>query len=103
MRLHEGDRPLVTDGRKRSTALAALLIAVGSLGLHTATPAVAEPNIDTVKQRVERLYNQAEKASERFNAAKDQLKASEIRLKALNADLTRQQRVVDRMRHEVAT
>jgi cell wall-associated NlpC family hydrolase len=93
----------VTDGRKRSTALAALLIAVGSLGLHAATPAAAEPNIDTVKQRVERLYAQAEKASERYNAAKEQLKASQVRLKALNADLSRQRRVVDDMRGEVAT
>ena len=93
----------MTDGRKRSTALAALLIAVGSLGLHAATPAAAEPNIDTVKQRVERLYAQAEKASERYNAAKEQLKASEVRLKALNSDLSRQQRVVDDMRGDVAT
>ena len=93
----------MTDGRKRSTALAALLIAVGSLGLHAATPAAAEPNIDTVKQRVDRLYAQAEKASERYNAAKEQLKASEVRLKALNADLSRQQRVVDHMRGDVAT
>ena len=93
----------MTDGRKRSTALAALLIAVGSLGLHAATPAAAEPNIDTVKQRVERLYAQAEKASERYNAAKEQLKASQVRLKALNADLSRQRRVVDDMRGEVAT
>ena len=93
----------MTDGRKRSTALAALLIAVGSLGLHAATPAAAEPNIDTVKQRVERLYEQAEKASERYNAAKEQLKASQVRLKALNADLSRQRRVVDDMRGEVAT
>ena len=93
----------MTDGRKRSTALAALLIAVGSLGLHAATPAAAEPNIDTVKQRVDRLYAQAEKASERYNAAKEQLKASQVRLKALNADLSRQRRVVDDMRGEVAS
>ena len=93
----------MTDGRKRSTALASLLIAVGFLGLHAATPAAAEPNIDTVKQRVDRLYAQAEKASERYNAAKEQLKASEVRLKALNADLSRQQRVVDHMRGDVAT
>ena len=93
----------MTDGRNRSTALAALLIAIGSLGLHAATPAAAEPNIDTVKQRVDRLYEQAEKASERYNAAKEQLKASEVRLKALNADLSRQQRVVDDMRGDVAT
>jgi peptidoglycan DL-endopeptidase CwlO len=93
----------VTDGRKRSTALASLLIAVGFLGLHAATPAAAEPDIDTVKQRVDRLYEQAEKASERYNAAKEQLKASEVRLKALNADVSRQRRVVDDMRGDVAT
>jgi cell wall-associated NlpC family hydrolase len=79
-----------------------LLIAIGSLGLHAATPAAAEPNIDTVKQRVDRLYAQAEKASERYNAAKDQLKASQVRLKALDADVSRQRRVVDDMRGEVA-
>ncbi len=91
------------DGRKRLTALATLMIVGGSLGLHSATPAVAEPNIDTVKQRVERLYGQAEQASERYNAAKDQLKASQVRLTALQSDLTRQQRVVGEMRDEVAT
>ena len=91
------------DGRKRFTTLAALLIVAGSLGLHSATPASAEPDIDTVKQRVERLYNQAEKASERYNAAKEQLKASEVRLKALNADLERQRKVVGDMRDEVAS
>ena len=56
-----------------------------------------------MKQRVDRLYEQAEKASERYNAAKEQLKASEVRLKALNADLSRQRQVVDDMRGDVAT
>jgi cell wall-associated NlpC family hydrolase len=56
-----------------------------------------------VKQRVDRLYAQAEQASERYNAAKEQLNASEVRLKALNADLSRQRRVVDAMRGDVAT
>ncbi len=56
-----------------------------------------------MKQRVERLYAQAEKASERYNAAKEQLKSSQVRLKALNADLSRQRRVVYDMRGEVAT
>ncbi len=91
------------DGRKRFTTLAALLIVVGSLGLHSASPAVAEPNIDTVKQRVERLYAEAEKAAERYNAAKDQLESSEVRLKALNADLDRQRKLVSDMRDEVAS
>jgi cell wall-associated NlpC family hydrolase len=92
----------VTDGRIRTTTLAALFVVAGSLGLHAAAPAAADPKIDTVKQRVESLYNQAEKASERYNQARDQLKESQVRLKGLDADVAQQQRVVDGMRHDVA-
>lgn len=90
------------DGRKRTIAMSAVLLVAGSLGLHAASPAAADPHIDTVKQRVERLYNQAEKASERYNAARGQLKDSRVRLKALDTDVSDQQQVVDGMRNDVA-
>ncbi|MGI9155930.1 MAG: NlpC/P60 family protein [Marmoricola sp.] len=90
------------DGRKRFIVASAMFVAVGSVGLHAATPAAADPNIDSAKQRVERLYNQAEKASERYNAARDQLGESQLRLTALSSDVARQQRVVAKMRKDVA-
>jgi cell wall-associated NlpC family hydrolase len=92
----------VFDGRKRTIAMAAGLLIAASLGLHAASPAAADPNIDTVKQRVDKLYNQAEKASERYNAARGQLKDSQVRLKALDADVSQQQQVVNGMRNDVA-
>jgi cell wall-associated NlpC family hydrolase len=92
----------VIDGRKRTIAMAAGLLIAASLGLHAASPAAADPNIDTVKQRVDKLYNQAEKASERYNAARGQLKDSQVRLKALDADVSQQQQVVNGMRNDVA-
>ncbi|MEP6816789.1 MAG: NlpC/P60 family protein [Marmoricola sp.] len=92
----------MTDGRKRTSILAAMFLVGGSLGLHAAAPAAADPSIDTVKQRVEQLYNQAEKASERYNVARDQLTASMVRLKALDADVSQQRQVVGTMRNDVA-
>ncbi len=92
----------MTDGRKRFIVASAMFVAVGSVGLHAATPAAADPNVGTVKQRVDKLYSQAEKASERYNAARGQLQDSKLRLKALSSDVTRQKRVVDKMRKDVA-
>ena len=90
------------DGRKRTTILAALFVLAGSLGLQAASPAAADPDIDTVKQRVEKLYGQAERASERYNGARVQLTESKVRLRSLAADVSQQQRVVDDMRNDVA-
>jgi cell wall-associated NlpC family hydrolase len=93
----------VIDGRKRTAVLVALLMVLGAFGLHAANPATAEPSIDTVQKKVDRLYNQAEQASERFNTAREQLKASHTKLGALNSDLARQQAVVDQMKSQVAS
>lgn len=93
----------MTDGRKRISAYAAVLIALIGLGLSAAIPANARPRIDTAQQRVDRLFHQAEVASERYNNAGMRLAASKTQLTALSTDLARQQRSVDTMRHEVAT
>jgi cell wall-associated NlpC family hydrolase len=68
----------------------------------TAAPTRAEPGIDTVQSRVDSLYHQAEKASERYNNARLQLQAARTSLTALQADLTRQQRKVASVREGVA-
>jgi cell wall-associated NlpC family hydrolase len=91
------------NGRKRIAAIAAFLAALTGVGLTAALPANAEPSIDTVQRQVDGLYHQAEIASERYNAARDSLKASETKLKALNADLARQRSTVDQMRKQVAS
>ena len=90
-------------GRKRTAAIAASLIACAGVGVNIAgTPASAEPDIKDVKAKVDKLYHQAEIASENYNTAKARLDSSQGTLTALNADLGRQQKVVDQLRDQVA-
>lgn len=95
------------DGRKRFAAAAATLIALlvsaVAIGVGVGAPtATAKPDLETVKKQVERLDHQAEVASERYNDAKVKLAETQTRLSALDADLDRQQKVVDAMRKQVA-
>lgn len=95
------------NGRKRIAAIAATLIslmtALVGVGIVVATPsATAKPDLETVKKQVEKYDHQAEQASERFNDAKVKLEATRTKLAALNADLARQETVVDAMRQQVA-
>jgi cell wall-associated NlpC family hydrolase len=98
----------VPNGRKRIAAIAATLIslmtALVAIGIGVAIPtATAKPDLETVKKQVEKYDHQAEQASERYNDARVKLAETKTKLAALNADLYRQQRVVDAMRQEVAT
>jgi len=98
----------VPNGRRRFAAIAAtltaLIAALVGVGLGVATPtASAKPDLETVKKKVEKYDHLAEQASERYNDAKVKLAETETRLQALNADLNRQQHVVDVMRQQVAT
>jgi cell wall-associated NlpC family hydrolase len=93
----------VTDGRTRtSRVLATLCLAALGGSVFTAAPTQAEPDIGTVQSRVDSLYHQAERASERYNNARLQLEAARTSLTALQADLTRQQRRVASVREGVA-
>jgi cell wall-associated NlpC family hydrolase len=93
----------VLNGRKRTaTFLATLCITAMSGSMLAASPTFAEPDISDVQARVDSLYAQAEKASERYNDAKIELKQAQTRLRALRADLSRQQQRVDAVRTEVA-
>ena len=93
----------MTDGRKLiPRALATLGIAAISSSMFVAAPSHATPDIDSVQSRVDRLYTQAEQASERYNDARLELKKSTTRLKALHSDLHRQRSKVASIRQEVA-
>jgi cell wall-associated NlpC family hydrolase len=98
----------VLHGRKRTSALVAIAIALItaliSVGIGLDSPAAeAKPDLRTAKRLVAQLERQAEVASEHYNAAKVKLAATAVTLGALNADLLREQAVVDTMRKQVAT
>ena len=93
----------MTDGRKRSArVLATLCITALSGTMLVASPSNAEPDIDSVQSRVDKLYHQAEQASERYNDARLEMKKAQTRLAALQDDLDRQQAKVDDVRAQVA-
>jgi cell wall-associated NlpC family hydrolase len=94
----------VTDGPKRSVRTLATLcvMAVGGSML-VAAPTSAKPDIDTVQTRVDRLYQQAEQASERYNDARLSMRQASSRLRALDADVARQQAKVETVRDQVAS
>jgi peptidoglycan DL-endopeptidase CwlO len=94
----------VFDGRKRITSvIAACGVATLSGSLLVASPTFAEPDLEDVQARVERLYHEAEQASERYNDARVALHQSQVRLKSLRADLDRQEQKVDAVRQRVAS
>ncbi|MGH3414483.1 MAG: C40 family peptidase [Marmoricola sp.] len=92
------------DGRKSKIA-AGLFVATLTGGLLTATSTTADakPSIDTVKQKVDRLYHQAEIASEHYDSARGHLRTSTKSLHALDSDLHRQQAKVTGMRGNIAS
>jgi cell wall-associated NlpC family hydrolase len=94
----------VTDGRKQiARVLATLCITALSGTVLIAAPTYADPDISTVQSRVDKLYQQAEQASERYNDARLEMKQAQTRLSALQADLDRQQAKVDSVREQVAS
>ena len=78
--------------RKRLiTALSGLAL-VAAVGIIPSAPAQAEPDIDDVQSRVDRLYHEAEQASERFNDARLELDELHRDLRSVKADQARQDR-----------
>jgi len=93
----------VLNGRTRlTTALSALALA-GSvlLTVNTSSPAQAEPDIDDVRARVDRLFEEAEQAQERYNDAKLELVELNDELDSLQSDEVRQGDEVARVRSNV--
>lgn len=78
------------NGRKRLITLLSGFAMIAAVGLVPSGSAQAKPDIDDVQARVDRLYHEAEQASERYNDAKLELKELESDLDALQADEDRQ-------------
>jgi peptidoglycan DL-endopeptidase CwlO len=94
----------VIDGRKRTAAaLTTLCLALVGGSVVTASPVVADPDIDDVRERVDDLYHRAEKASERYNTARIRLEAAEKRLKRLHSDIEEREERVGELRGLVAS
>jgi cell wall-associated NlpC family hydrolase len=91
----------VLNGRKRTSAAISgvfLAVVIGSL---PSSPAQAEPTIDQVQTRVDRLYHEAEQASERYNEAKVELAELRKDLDALQSDQDRQDSRLATVRQQV--
>ncbi|MFC5728377.1 MULTISPECIES: C40 family peptidase [Nocardioides] len=92
------------NGRTRTTAALASLALAASIGLSLSaptSPAHAEPDIDTVRDRVERLYHEAEQASERYNDARLELAELNEEVDSLEADQARQGDALEGVRSDV--
>ncbi|CAM3619526.1 C40 family peptidase [Nocardioides zeicaulis] len=88
--------------RKRAGATVLGLTAIAAIAFVPATPAQADPDIKTVKARVDRLYHEAEAAQERLHDA--QLDLADLRrdLAGLKADQERQDERLDAVRDQVS-
>lgn len=89
-------------GRKRATLALTAAATIVCVALVPMSPSSAEPDIDDVKVKVDRLYEQAEHAQERLNDAKVKLADVTADLEALRQDQARQQARLDAVRSQVA-
>jgi cell wall-associated NlpC family hydrolase len=78
------------------------LAAIAAIGLIPVSPAQADPDIKDVQAKVDRLYHEAEQASERYNDAELDLADLRKDLAALRADEQRQSDRLEAVRDEVA-
>ncbi len=74
---------------------------VASFGLASSVPAQAEPDIDSVQERVDRLFHEAEQASERLHDAELELTELQRDLTSLTADQKRQDASLEAARDEL--
>lgn len=86
-----------TQGSARSIAVGAVLAVAVSLA-PTAATADPRPSINKVQIRLDRLYHEAETASERYNTGRERLSAAQRELRTLRTDLAAQERLVATMR-----
>ncbi|MEI7057995.1 NlpC/P60 family protein [Nocardioides sp. CCNWLW239] len=92
----------MTRDRKRLIAGAAGIAAIGVAGIiPAATPAQADPDIDDVRKKVDKLYTQAEAANEDYSNAKLRLQDIKDQLEDLTADEKRQSKELDKIRAEL--
>jgi cell wall-associated NlpC family hydrolase len=95
----------VQNDRKRlTTTLFGILSGcalIAAMAFMPTSPAQAKPDIDDVQARVDRLYHEAEQASERYNDAKLELQELKRDLESLKADQQRQDDRLDVVRGQV--
>ena len=87
--------------RKRLVTMLSGCAMIAAVGFMPSTPAQAEPNIDDVQKRVDRLYHEAEQAQERYNDAKLDLTELRKELGSLRADERRQDARLEAVREQV--
>ena len=93
----------MSDGHPRPVRLlATLAVAALASPLLLQSAGHAEPEIEEVQARVDRLYHEAEIASERYNDVRTELERSRDDLGTLRRDLRRQRRSADGVRDDVA-
>ena len=88
--------------RKRVGATVIGLSAIAAIAFVPATPAQADPDIDDVKVRVDRLYHEAEAAQERLHDARLDLADLRRDLRGLKADQERQDERLGAVRDQVS-
>ena len=93
----------MSDGHPRTTRLLTAL-AAAALGSTLLLQGIAgaEPGIEEVQAKVDRLYHEAEIASERYNDTRLELEQSRQELTTLRLDLKRQKGAAEKVRGEVA-
>jgi len=98
------DRPAhrrATRRRRLVPGLAALALAT-SIGILPGSPAQAEPDIEDVEATVDRLWHEAEQASERYNDVELELEGLREEMTSLEADRERQDDQLDVVRERLA-
>jgi len=91
----------VLNGRRRSSAAITAVLLALVIGFVPSSPAQAEPSIDEVQTRVDRLYHQAEQAQERYLDAKVELDELRKDVGSLQADQDRQDDRLTTVREQV--
>ena len=88
------------DGRKRLITVLSAVAMTAAVGLVPGS-AQAEPDIDDVQARVDRLYHEAEMASERYNDVRLELAELDKDLASIKADERRQDERLEAVRTQV--
>ncbi|GAW52488.1 NLP/P60 protein [Nocardioides sp. PD653] len=89
------------NGRKRFITILSGCAMIAAVGFMPSSPAQAQPDIDDVQARVDRLYHEAEQASERYNDAKLELQELTSDLGSLRADQGRQDQELEAVQNQV--
>ena len=92
---------MLQKSRKRLVTILSGCAMIAAVGFMPSSPAQAEPDIDDVQKRVDKLFHEAEQAQERYNDAKLELHELEGDLDSLRADQKRQDAAFEDVRDQV--